>query len=338
VEITTNKKGKDKMMSVSGMQLNWVDFVIVGVLAFFIYEGIKHGFWIMLADFVSFLLAIVISLRLYPLVSSILIKVFPLTSSVANALGFIVLAILLELGLGYLFGHLVMKLPKKVKKVPYDKYLSIFPASFEALLLVAFTVIIIVGLPISAELKQDFVNSTFGGAIINQAKSWNGRTNEIFGPVAENTISYLTIDPQSTKTIALTIDPVDLRVDKKSEKEMFELINKERTERGVNELAWDEEIAQVARVHGQGMWEGKYFGHISLDGKDIGDRLDNEEINYFIAGENLAMAPSSSTAHIGLMNSEGHRSNILEQGFEKAGVGVVSNGVYGKMFVQVFVK
>ena len=326
------------MMSINGIQLNWIDLVIIGVFAFFIYEGVKHGFWIMLADFISFLLAIIISLRLYPLVSSILIKIFPITSSVANALGFILLAIILELGLGYVFGHLVIKLPKKVKKIPFDKYLSIFPASFEALLLISFTVIIIVGLPISAELKQDFVQSTFGGAIIGQVKSWNGRTSEIFGGVAEQSITYLTIDPQSTKTIALTVDPVDLKVDEQAEKEMLVLINKERRERGINELAWDEEVVKVARVHGKDMWERKYFGHVSLEGEDVGDRLDSEEIDYFIAGENLAMAPSVSTAHTGLMNSEGHKSNILEQGFEKVGVGVVSNGVYGKMFVQVFVK
>lgn len=326
------------MMSVGGIQLNWVDLVIVGVFAFFIYEGVKHGFWIMMADFVSFLLAIFIALRLYPLVSSILIKIFPLTTSVANALGFIVLAIVLELGLGYVFGHLVIKLPKKIKKIPFDKYFALIPASFEALLLVTFTVIIIIGLPISSELKQDFVQSTFGGAVVKQVKSWNGKTNEIFGGVAEHTITYLTIDPQSTKTIALTVDPVDLKTDEQAEKEILDFVNKERRERGIEQLVWDEEVAKVARLHGRDMWERKYFGHVSLEGKDVGDRLDHDEVDYFIAGENLAMAPSSSTAHAGLMNSEGHKSNILEQGFEIVGIGVVSNGVYGKMFVQVFVK
>jgi uncharacterized protein YkwD len=325
-------------MSINGIQFNWVDFIFIGVFTFFVYEGIKHGFWIMLADFISFLLAITVSLRLYPLVSSLLIKVFPLTTSVANALGFIVLAIILELGLGYVFGHLVMHLPKKVKNIPFDKYLSVIPASLEALLLVAFTVIIIVGLPISAELKQDFVQSSFGGVIVSKVKVWNGRTSEIFGGVAEKSITYLTIDPNSTKTIALTMDPVDLQVDEQSEEEIFNLINEERREKGIKELIWDEEVAQVARGHGYDMWMRKYFGHISLEGKDVGDRLDTKSIDYFIAGENLAMAPSSETAHTGLMNSEGHRLNILEEGFEKAGIGVVSNGVYGKMFVEVFVK
>jgi uncharacterized protein YkwD len=50
----------------------------------------------------------------------------------------------------------------------------------------------------------------------------------------------------------------------------------------------------------------------------------------------LALAPTLATAHTGLMNSEGHRANILEPKFKRVGIGVIDNGVYGKMFVQVF--
>jgi len=68
----------------------------------------------------------------------------------------------------------------------------------------------------------------------------------------------------------------------------------------------------------------------------LGDRLDRAGIRYSFAGENLAMAPTLATAHNGFMNSEGHRANILEPKFRRGAVGVIDNGVYGKMFVQVF--
>ncbi len=68
----------------------------------------------------------------------------------------------------------------------------------------------------------------------------------------------------------------------------------------------------------------------------MGDRLNEAAISYSVAGENLALAPTVQTAHNGLMNSEGHRKNILDPEFKKLGVGVIDNGVYGKMFVQVF--
>ena len=45
-------------------------------------------------------------------------------------------------------------------------------------------------------------------------------------------------------------------------------------------------------------------------------------IRYRAAGENLAFAPDVGTAHTGLMNSPGHKANILNCDFTTLGVGV----------------
>ncbi len=66
------------------------------------------------------------------------------------------------------------------------------------------------------------------------------------------------------------------------------------------------------------------------------DRLDKQSIPYLIMGENLAYAPTESIAHTGLMNSPGHRANILSPEFGQVGLGVIDAGIYGKMFVQEF--
>ncbi|KKR60955.1 MAG: hypothetical protein UT99_C0004G0001, partial [Candidatus Curtissbacteria bacterium GW2011_GWA2_40_31] len=84
------------------------------------------------------------------------------------------------------------------------------------------------------------------------------------------------------------------------------------------------------------MFKRGYFSHYSPEGKDVGDRLEDSSINYSLAGENLALAPDVIRAHNGLMNSEGHRRNILDPAFSKIGIGAIDGGVYGKMFTQVF--
>ena len=109
-----------------------------------------------------------------------------------------------------------------------------------------------------------------------------------------------------------------------------------RRKRGLHELTWRPEVVPVAREHARDMWEREYFGHVSPEGKDVGDRLEEAGVSYTFAGENLALAPTVITAHNGLMNSEGHRENILEEEFNRMGIGVIDNGVNGKMFVQVF--
>jgi uncharacterized protein YkwD len=342
VEIDPVKKGVERKKEIMSLplpfNLNWVDLLIILIIVFFLVEGFRHGFWVILADFLSFLLSLLIALRFYPFVSEILKGIFTLSRSVSNALGFLIAAIVAELLLGYIFGIIISKLPSTWKKNPWSKYLSVFPALGEALVLVAFILILLIGLPINPSIKVSMAKSRIGGVIIEKTQSVEVKTSDIFGGVVDDTITYLTIDPSSQKRVILTAETLDLEIDEVSEKEIFDLINKERRDEGISELNWDESIVPVAREHAKDMWERRYFGHVSPEGKDIGDRLDIVDFDYFIAGENLALAPTTTIAHTGLMNSEGHRANILEDQFERVSVGVVENGVYGKMIVQVFIK
>jgi uncharacterized protein YkwD len=106
--------------------------------------------------------------------------------------------------------------------------------------------------------------------------------------------------------------------------------------RGLSELTWREELLPIARGHASDMWERSYFGHYSPEGENIADRLEKYSIPFSAVGENLALAPTVITAHDGLMNSEGHKENILDTEFRRGVIGVVDNGVYGKIFVQIF--
>jgi uncharacterized protein YkwD len=64
--------------------------------------------------------------------------------------------------------------------------------------------------------------------------------------------------------------------------------------------------------------------------------MDKAKIKYSQAGENLALAPDVEIAHNGLMNSPGHRANILTPEFKKVGIGCLAGGTHGKMFSQEF--
>ena len=323
-------------MNMPSLNGNWVDLLIIAVILFFVVEGVRHGFWVILADFFSFLGSLLISLRAYQLLAGLLRANFSLSPSVSNALGFLITAILTEALLGHLFGHAITKLPKKYLKIKGQKILAILPALGEGLIIVAFILTLTLGFPVSPKIKLSTTESKIGGYILEQTSGVENKINEIFGGVIEDSLTYFTIKPGSKERVALEIVVQELLVDEVSEGEMFKLVNEEREAVGLNKLSWDTKIVSVARTHATDMWEGKYFGHISAEGKDAGDRLTEAGIHYDYAGENLALAPTVSTAHVGLMNSEGHRENILESKFNKVGIGVIDNGIYGKMFVQVF--
>jgi hypothetical protein len=102
---------------------------------------------------------------------------------------------------------------------------------------------------------------------------------------------------------------------------MLELVNRERAAAGLAPLAADPELTEVARRHSVDMFARGYFSHHTPEGKDPFDRIRAADVRFRTAGENLALAPTLPDAHTGLMNSPGHRANILRPQFGRVGIG-----------------
>jgi uncharacterized protein YkwD len=130
------------------------------------------------------------------------------------------------------------------------------------------------------------------------------------------------------------------RVDNKPapqlERAMLAMLNEERGKRGLQALAADGELTRVARAHSLDMMLRHYFSHNSPDGDNPFDRLNAAGIRFRTAGENLAFAPAVDQAHTMLMNSKGHRENILRAGFGRVGIGIIDGGSHGLMISQEF--
>ncbi len=126
-----------------------------------------------------------------------------------------------------------------------------------------------------------------------------------------------------------------LEVDSSSAYQIFLMVNEARSEKGLPTLDWSESLASVGTAYALEMYTNGFFSHDSITTGDVGDRAESAGIRYTMLGENLALAPNPVVAHDGLMNSPGHRANILEPNFNQLGVGVV-RGPLGLMVVQVF--
>lgn len=119
------------------------------------------------------------------------------------------------------------------------------------------------------------------------------------------------------------------------ELQMFDLTNATRVQHGLKALVWDEQVRETARKHSADMAEHNYFNHTNLEGQSPFDRMLADQITFSVAGENLAYGQFSSIfAHEGLMNSIGHRKNILQADFDYLGVGVAFNGESHPYYTQ----
>ena len=121
------------------------------------------------------------------------------------------------------------------------------------------------------------------------------------------------------------------------EKQMLDLVNAARQQAGLQPLAADPELVKLARLKSRDMIENNYFSHDSPVYGSPFDMMKQFGISYRSAGENIACNQSVQAAHEALMNSPGHRANILNASFTHIGIGIVDGGPCGKMFTQMFI-
>ncbi|MGE3074046.1 MAG: CAP domain-containing protein [Dehalococcoidia bacterium] len=134
-------------------------------------------------------------------------------------------------------------------------------------------------------------------------------------------------------------EPVELPRATDKAHQLFDLMNAARRDEGLAALEWDESLEEVAYARAANLVENGYFDHYAPDGESAFSELAARGIRYRLAGENLARnnyleTKTVAAAYEGLMNSPGHRANILEERFSSVGVATVKDG---KMWIYVTV-
>lgn len=311
------------------MNFNWIDWTLLAVLGYYLVSGWETGMVFLGLNLFSFLGSLWFSLRLHAPVGNFLGEKFGIPTMWTTVLGYVVVAIIAEAMLSEIGSWFVQKLPKKYLSSKINKWLGALVSLINGLVLITFFLLIVLALPLRGTVKKDIGQSRIGRVLVGYA--------ERFGAV-QSLQKFLTVTPKSKERITLDIEPKEseLRVDEASEARMLELVNREREKAGVEKLVLDTTITAVARTYSRDMFERRYFSHVSPEGTDAGDRLRAGGVAFTYAGENLAYAPDVGTAHQGLMDSEGHRKNILDPDFRRIGIGVIDGGIYGKMFTQNF--
>lgn len=323
-------------MQIPSLNGNWVDLVIIIFLISFIFSGIDRGFLINLIDLTGFLLSFTIALKFYSVASNLIVANFSIPIGIANALGFIILGFLIETIFFIIIRLLYPSIPQIITKSKINKILGPLPAVVNGLVVVAFFLSVVTATPIQPRIKNAIFSSKLGSLLIAKTQSLEQEMVSVFGEAVLETLSFITIRPESSEKIDLQFKLDKISVDENAEETMFDLINKERQKAGIVPLSNNDKLKEIARNHAKDMFNRGYFSHISPDGLSPFDRLEANGVVFQAAGENLAFAPTVALAHQGLMQSPEHKKNILSSDFGKVGIGVIDGEAYGKMFVQLF--
>ncbi len=336
-------------MNIPALHGNWVDLLVLLITFFYIWEGTSRGFFLGILDVGGFLLSFFVSLKFYGVVGSFLIENFSLPKGIANAIGFLVAGFVAEIIFSSIFNILYKRLyhrvATKLQKYKYidtinglDSVLGIIPAVGESLIFTAFILTLFITLPIQGAIKKDIISSKIGGPLVSKTQGIEAQLNLIFGQAVNETLTFITVNPNpsSSEKVDLKFNQSQVKVDEGAEATMLILVNIERDKQGLKSLVVDGRLRELARNYAKDMFARGYFSHYNPEGESPFDRMKKAGISFTAAGENLALAPNVNIAHSGLMNSPGHRANILSSDFGKVGIGAEDGGIYGEMFVQEF--
>ncbi len=315
---------------------NWIDLLIIIILLLSVWEGFGRGLFFGIIDLAGFLISFLSALKLYLFVGELLVVNFALSRGIAHAIGFLLAGFASQLAYSLLVNIVYPFIPKKLQNAKWNSLLGFIPSLGSGAIFTSFILTLLISLPIRGSIKADILSSKLGGPLVRQTQGVERQLRSIFGEAVSETLTFLTIPTTSQEHLDLNFTQKELTLSPEDEQIMLGLLNGERTQIGLPALKKDQALTSVARAHAKDMFERGYFSHYTPEGSSPFDRMERAGIQFSAAGENLALAPSVQLAHQGLMNSKGHRENILSSDFGKVGIGAIDGGVYGIMFVQEF--
>lgn len=141
--------------------------------------------------------------------------------------------------------------------------------------------------------------------------------------------------PSTTPAIPVIPTIAALTADEQS---MVDMINQERIAAGVSPVKVDLRLGAVGRAKANDMKANNYFDHTSPTYGSPWAMMQQVGLTVGWAGENIAGNKSVSGTMAALMQSPGHRANILDPRFTHVGVGIAYGSAYGNLFVQEFLQ
>ena len=315
--------------------MNWVDIVLVLIVVLAVVAGLYRGFISSSLALLTWAGSFMIAYLSYPYVARFLDSLFD-AGPWLLPIAFLFTAIIAGTVLSILAGYITRSTPIETHLNTANRILGIIPGAVTGYLYAIIFSALFLALPLKDGITEEIRGSRLGVQLAMQSEWANRKLAPVFDEAIRQTINSLTVKPGSDEKINLTFKINNARPKPAYEAEMLKLVNEERQKHGLKPLQADTEMLQVARAHSQDMFARGYFAHDNPEGKDPFDRMRAANIRFASAGENLALAQTVEIAHVNLMNSPGHRANILNPSFGRVGIGILDGGFYGLMISQEF--
>jgi uncharacterized protein YkwD len=318
------------------MIFNYIDILLVLIILLSAIGGWRRGFILGLLDLTHWILSFLAALYFYQPFAGWLELITGWSETWNNPFAFILIFIIAGVFIQLLGNALLKRISKETHEHRINRLFGVIPGAACGLITAAIVSALLLSMPFSDGIYETTRESRVANRLAVYTEEVENALYPIFDKAVERTLNRITIKPESNERIELPFKVENYRPRPDLEAEMLELVNRERIAQRLKPLDPDPEMTEVARRHSADMFSRGYFSHNTPENKTPFDRMREAEVRFRTAGENLALAPTLQIAHTGLMNSPGHRANILEPKFGRLGIGILDGGKRGLMVTQNF--
>lgn len=315
--------------------MNWIDFTLILVLLLAIISGWYRGFILGSLNLITWIGSLALGYTFYPYAARALGSLIDIGVWL-QPLAFVITVIIFRVLIGLITRLIIRNVPDHTHRGGINKFFGVIPGAINGVIFSVIIAALLLALPLRDSITIETRNSKLAGKLAMQSEWVNRKLAPVFDDAVRQTMNSLTVHPASDETIPLSFKYEKAKVRPDLEAQMLVLVNEERAKAGLKPVVADPELTVVARAHSQDMFIRGYFAHVNPDGKDPFERMKENNVRFRAAGENLALAQTLEIAHTNLMNSPGHKANILNPAFGRLGLGVMDGGYYGLMISQEF--
>ncbi len=314
--------------------MNWIDILLIIVILLAAWSGYKRGFILGSLELLSWIGSMAAAFWLYKYLARFLQMIIPALGVWTMPLAFLITLIITRIIFSIIVTTILKHAHRDAHHTTANKALGILPGTVNGMIYAVIISALLLVLPLSDGLSASARDSKVATEFGNQVAWLDEKLSPVFDEAVRKSMTKMTIESNETVQLNFTVSNPKPRPD--LEARMLELVNEERAKEGLPALEADTALTTVARAHSTDMFAKGYFAHVSPDGVAPADRVRAAGIRFLITGENLALGPTLKICHTGLMNSPGHRANILHKSYGRVGIGVMDGGLRGLMITQEF--
>jgi uncharacterized protein YkwD len=318
------------------ISMNAIDIFLVLIFILAVWNGWRKGFLAAIRELGSWVGSLLVGFYSYSYVAAFLHNYFPALGVWTQPLAFTAIVMLSKMLISLVVREILIAASPNLHRNAVNHLMGVIPGVVNGAVYASIMAAILFTLPMNERISSSARKSQLASTLENEVEWANEKFSPIFDDAIREAMIGKTIETRPDETINLQFKVASPKTRPDLESEMLLLVNEERKKAGLPVLKPDPELTLVARAHSKDMFARGYFSHYTPEKADPFDRMKAAHVRFLAAGENLALGQNLDICHKGLMNSPGHRANILHPSFGRVGIGILDGGLYGLMISQEF--